>query len=172
MQNLRWMVLNAAVAALYAGLTIGLAPISYGAVQVRLSECMTLLAFYNKKFIPGLVLGCFLANLGSPFGLVDIVVGTLATFVAVYLMRYCANIMVASFMPVIANGIIIALELAYLAEVPLDISLLGVMFYIGIGEFIAVSVIGIIIMRLLLKNNTLQNYILEMDKNITIKNAK
>lgn len=160
MSNMRFLVVNAALAALYAGLTIGLAPISYGAVQVRLSECMTLLAFYNKKFIPGLVLGCFIANMGSPFGAIDIVVGTLATFIALYLMRYCPNVWTASLMPVISNGIIIALELAYLSEVPWDISLLGVMAYIGIGEFIAVSVVGIIIMRLLLKNTVLRDYIL------------
>ena len=42
------------VAALYAALTLGLAPVSYGAVQVRVSEFMTLLAFYDKGLIPGL----------------------------------------------------------------------------------------------------------------------
>ena len=52
--NLRMLILNAAIAAVYAALTIGLAPLSYGPIQVRISEFMTLLAFYNKRFIPGL----------------------------------------------------------------------------------------------------------------------
>ena len=75
--NLRMLILNAAIAAVYAALTIGLAPLSYGPIQVRISEFMTLLAFYNKRFIPGLVIGCFIANIGSPFGLTDMIVGHL-----------------------------------------------------------------------------------------------
>lgn len=58
---------GAMVAALYAALTLGLAPVSYGAVQVRVSEFMTLLAFYDKGLIPGLTLGCLISNVGSSF---------------------------------------------------------------------------------------------------------
>ena len=54
---------GAMVAALYAALTLGLAPLSYGAVQVRVSEFMTLLAFYDKGLIPGLTLGCLISCL-------------------------------------------------------------------------------------------------------------
>ena len=64
------LIRNAIIAALYAALTISLAPLSYGPIQVRVSEFMTLLAFTNRKCMPGLVLGCFLANIGSPYGLI------------------------------------------------------------------------------------------------------
>ena len=107
MIKLRFILVNGLVAALYTVLTIGLAPMSYGPVQVRISEFMTLLAFVNKKYVPGLVTGCLLANLGSPFGITDMAVGTLATFLAVYPMQYCKNLFFASLLPVIANGIII-----------------------------------------------------------------
>lgn len=160
MLNTRNLIMNAIIAALYAALTIGLAPLSYGPIQVRLSECLTLLAFYNRSYVPGLVVGCFIANLGSPFGTVDLVIGTAATFIALYLMRFCQSVWQASLMPVLANGIIIALELAYLGEVPMDASLVGVMFYIALGEAIAVIGLGIGIMKLLLRNQILRSYLL------------
>ena len=98
------LIRNAIIAALYAALTLSLAPLSYGPIQVRVSEFMTLLAFTNRKCMPGLVLGCFLANIGSPYGVTDMVIGTLATFLAVYAMQFCPNLFTASLMPVIFNG--------------------------------------------------------------------
>lgn len=57
--------MNAMIGAAYAVLTILISPIAYGAVQMRLTEIIVLLACYNKKFIPGLTIGCLLANLAS-----------------------------------------------------------------------------------------------------------
>lgn len=90
---------GAMVAALYAALTLGLAPVSYGAVQVRVSEFMTLLAFYDKGLIPGLTLGCLISNVGSPFGITDMLIGTSATFLGLYFMRFCRSAFLASLMP-------------------------------------------------------------------------
>ncbi len=153
--NTRTMVMNAAVAAVYAALTLALAPLSYGPIQVRLSEWMTLLAFVNPKLVPGLVIGCALANLASPFGAIDIVVGTLATWIAVYGMRFVPNLYLASLLPVISNGVIIGLELAFLGALD-GMSLPAVMAYIALGEAIAVSVIGVIVMRLLWRSETIR----------------
>lgn len=160
--QLRSLLFNAALAALYAALTVALAPLSYGPVQVRLSECMTLLAFYNKKWIGGLTVGCFLANIGSPFGAVDMIVGTGATLLALLAMRFAGNLFTASLAPAIANGIIIAAELIYLAEIPADASeFIPVMLYIAAGEFLAVTVIGLPLMKLIMKNPLLKKYISE-----------
>lgn len=159
MIKLRFILVNGLVAALYTVLTIGLAPMSYGPVQVRLSEFMTLLAFVNKKYVPGLVTGCLLANLGSPFGITDMAVGTLATFLAVYPMQYCKNLFFASLLPVIANGIIIGLELYYLAALPANVSLWSTMAYVAAGEFLSVTVLGVVIMKVLLKNDKLRHYL-------------
>lgn len=153
--NTRNLVMNALVAAIYAALTIALAPLSYGPIQIRLAEFMTLLAFRNHKLVPGLTLGCLLANLYSPFGIVDIVVGTFATFIAVYAMRWAPNVYVASLSPVIANGIIIGAELAYVGALPPDMSVAAMMAYIAIGEFAAVSVFGVIVYKLLERTNLL-----------------
>ena len=155
------LIRNAIIAALYAVLTIGLAPLSYGPIQIRISEFMTLLAYTNRKFIPGLVVGCILANLGSPYGPLDIVVGTFATFLALYTMRFCTTLFMASLMPVIFNGVIIGVELAYLAALPKGISLLAAIFYIGLGEFLSVSVFGVFLAQLVLKNEAIKKYIKE-----------
>ena len=161
MLNLRFVLSNAIIAALYAALTLGLAPLSYGPVQVRISEFMTLLAFVNRKYVAGLVMGCFIANIGSPFGIADMVVGTLATFLAVYPMQYCPNIFSASLLPVISNGLIIGTELYYLAALPPDVPLWSAMAYVATGELLSVTVLGVIIMKLLLKSKTIEGYLLK-----------
>lgn len=158
--NSRDLLLNAAAAAVYAALTLALAPLSYGPVQIRFSECMVLLAFYNKKWVPGLTAGCFLANIGSPFGAADMIVGTAATFLAVYAMRWCPNLFTASLAPVLSNGIFIGLELVYLAQVPAAAeAVLPVMAYIAAGECLSVTVIGTLLFRFLMRNEVLRHYI-------------
>ena len=142
-----------ATAAIYAVLTVAMAPISYGAVQLRLSEVMTLLAFVDPVFIPGLVLGNFIANLFSPFGLPDVVFGTLATFIAVFMMSKMKSMLIASFWPTIANGLIIGLELAIFTGAPFVSTAL----YVALGEFLVVTVLGYPVFKVVMKNNTIQN---------------
>jgi len=162
MFDTKFLLKNGLLAALYVILTMGLAPISYGPVQVRISEFMTLLAFVNQRYVPGLVLGCFLANIGSPFGVMDMVVGTFATFIAVYGMRFCPNIYLASLLPVAANGVIVGAELMYLAALPPGMSMLMAMAYIGLGEFLSVSVLGILLVKLMLRNPTLRSFVVRL----------
>ena len=159
MFQVNFLVKNAMIAALYAALTLALAPISYGLIQVRLSEFMTLLAFVDRKYVPGLVLGCFLANIGSPLGAADLAIGTLATFIAVYAMRFCPNIYLASLMPVLSNGIIISLELLWLDLLPAGVLLYTAMGYIALGEFVSVSLVGVLLTRMLMKNHRLKVFL-------------
>ena len=72
------------IGALYAVLTYvsSMMGLAYGEVQFRISEALTILPVFTPAAIPGLVIGCIIANIGSPFGMVDIVCGTLATFAA------------------------------------------------------------------------------------------
>ena len=78
----KW-VYPAMAAALYVALTLAIAPLSYHAVQFRFSELLVFLAFVDARYIPGLTLGCFLANLFGPFGLADAIGGSLATLFSV-----------------------------------------------------------------------------------------
>ena len=158
MDNTKSLIMNAGIAALYAVLTIALAPISYGPVQVRLSEAMTLLAFVNPKLLPGLVIGCFAANLTSPLGPIDMVVGTVATFLALWPMRYVKSMTIASLFPVISNGLIIAGELVYTADIPPE-AFPATALYIGAGEFLSVCIIGRILLKLLLSRENIVQWL-------------
>ena len=72
---------SAVIAALYAALTIALAPISYGPVQFRVSEVLTVLPFLMPSTVSGIVVGCVLANLYTG-SVLDIAFGSLATLLA------------------------------------------------------------------------------------------
>lgn len=146
--NTKNLVRLALVAAAYAALTVLIQPLSYGAIQFRFSEALVLLAFYRKDYSVSLILGCFIANLFSPFGLYDIVFGTLATALAVLPMYYVKNIFVAAIFPVITNGLLVGYEL-YLVGEPFLFSAGTV----ALGEFAVVAVLGILLFRLILEKN-------------------
>ena len=126
-------------------LTIGLAPISYGPVQFRVSEALTLLPFYLPEAIPGLFAGCVFANFFGGFGLPDMVFGSLATLIAAILSRKSGNIYVASLWPVISNMAIIGVMLHVMIEAPLMATCL----YVGLGEAGACWLVGIPLMKIL-----------------------
>ncbi len=91
---------GAVVAAVYTVLTVAL-PFQYGEVQYRVAEAMTVLPFLFPWATPGLIVGCFLANLmGSPFVL-DWVFGTLATAIACFLSERCPKKWLAPLPPVL-----------------------------------------------------------------------
>ena len=72
------LVRGAMVAALYAISTLTLP--AYGALQFRLSEMMTLLAYFNPFYVIPLTIGCAIANIASPFGIIDVIFGSLGSF--------------------------------------------------------------------------------------------
>lgn len=130
---------------MYAALTIALAPISYGPVQFRISEALTLLPFYFPEAIPGLTIGCVLANFFGGFGLTDMFFGSLATLLAAFLTAKSKNIFVAAFWPVAFNAVIIGAMLHILIEVPL----IATGLYVGLGEAGACYVVGLPLMKIL-----------------------
>ena len=83
--RIMFIVRAALIAALYAALTLALYPISYGPVQFRVSEALTLLPVFMPEAIPGLFVGCLLANLIGSATIWDIVFGSLATLIAAVL---------------------------------------------------------------------------------------
>ena len=160
--KLRQMVFAALIAAVYAAVTLALSPISYGNLQIRASEAMTLLPVLFAPAVPGITLGCFLANLfGAMMGLnvlgyLDCVIGTLATFLAAVLTKRFAHIQfkgicwVSVLMPVVFNALMIGLELA-VALMP-NALLEGFVIFgleVAIGELIAVAGFGIPLIKAL-----------------------
>lgn len=140
----------AVVAAIYAVMTICLAPLSYGAVQVRLSEVLMLLCIYRKRWCISLTIGCMIANLFSGIA-VDFLFGTAATCIAAFLMLAIRKPLPASLIPAVINGLLIGAELRLFADVPFFLGMLGV----AAGEIIAVSVIGLPMLRAAQKSDIL-----------------
>lgn len=146
--NVRNITRLALVAALYAAVTLAIPGLSFSAVQFRFSEILVLLCFYRKDYCVPLILGCFIANLFSPFGLYDIIFGTLATAAAVIPMYYVRNIWLSSLLPVISNGIIVGFEL-FLCGEPLWFS----MGTVALGELVVITVIGCPLFRFALERS-------------------
>lgn len=100
--------INGVVAALYFVLTYFFQPIAFSPVfQVRLGEALTLLPFVYGNSYVGLALGCFFANLGSPFGIWDALLGSTVTLIAGYLTSKIKNLYLAPLPPVLLNAFIL-----------------------------------------------------------------
>lgn len=144
--NTRNLTRAAVIAALYAAVTLLLAPISFGPMQLRVSEAMTLLPVIWPEAALGLFVGCFLSNLIGGYGIIDAVVGGLATLIAALLTRKLRkNRFVAALPPVLVNAVAIGLLLHFVADAPLWITML----YIGVGQALACYVLGIPLLALL-----------------------
>ncbi|WAW14953.1 QueT transporter family protein [Peptostreptococcus equinus] len=156
--NKKTLTRQAIVAALYAIMTIAVPALSYGPIQFRLSEILTLLAFFNPEYIVGLTLGCAIANIFSSLGAIDIVVGTLASFLALTAMSKIKNIWIASLMPAIFS-ILIGLEIVLISPVPLSFFVITAQ--IMLSELIIVTILGVPIFKTLMKNKDFYRLIKE-----------
>ena len=144
----------AVIAALYAALTVFIMPASYGVMQFRISEALTVLPAFTPVAIPGLFIGCVVANLVSPVGMIDVVVGSAATLIAAvcsYLLRDHKILVPPP--PVIANAVLVGLELYYYYNV--NFSLPACMFWVGIGEAGACYLLGYPLMLMLEKHKNI-----------------
>ena len=151
----------AMIAAIYTVVSLVLAPFSYGNIQVRIAEALTILPLIYRPSIAGVTLGCFLTNLigammgVNPTGMIDAVVGTAATLFAAILTyqlrdRKIAGIPVLSpMMPVIFNFFFVGMELSVLyfeGNVWLGLLIMGT--EVAIGELISV-IIGYFLVKAL-----------------------
>lgn len=154
--------LNGIIAALYATLTIFIAPLSYGPIQFRFSEILVLLCFFNKRYAIGLTLGCLIANCFSPTAPLDVPFGTLATLLACIGIMFSKHLLVAIAFPVVFNAFIIAAELSFYNE-PYWLSVLTV----GAGE-LAVMVLGYIFF-ILIKRSKMFMHAIKANQNLDCK---
>lgn len=161
--KVKHLVLSAFIGSAYAALTIVLAPISYGQIQVRLSEALTLLPYFSKFSIPGLFIGCIIANIAGGYGLPDIIFGSLATLTAAILTYYIGKSKfkykkyLAPLPPVAINAVVIGLILKYTLNLPLLIT----MFWVGLGEAVSCYLFGLILVSIVEKNARLKKYFIE-----------
>jgi len=153
----RFMTRAGIIAALYVATTLLLAPISYGAVQCRVSEALCLLPVLTPAAVPGLAIGCLIANLLGSGVWYDVILGSLTTLAAALLTQKLKDKPVlASLPPVILNGLVVG-SIVYFAYQfvpgsPVNFAqLLITMGSVAAGESIACCVLGVILVRALKK---------------------
>ncbi len=150
MKKTKFIVRAAIIAAIYAGLTILFSGFAYGPVQFRISEALTILPVFTTAAIPGLTVGCIIANLVGGFGLADIVFGSLASLIGAlgtWLLR--RQTVLAPLPPFIANALIIGPMLYFV--MPESPALLMNVATVGIGELVICMGLGIPLILLLKK---------------------
>ena len=151
----RRLALAGLIAAVYAAATLILPIPQYMGVQFRVAEAMTVLPFLFPEAVPGLAVGCFLANLlGSPI-MLDWIFGTLATLLAALWSRRMPNLYLAALPPVVCNAAIVGAEIAWFTVQEggafwpaYGLSALTV----GLGELAACFLLGVPLANLLGKN--------------------
>ncbi|NLT11945.1 MAG: QueT transporter family protein [Clostridiaceae bacterium] len=160
-----YLTTAATIAALYVVLTLPFAQFAFGPIQFRLAECLVILPILLPAAIPGITIGCFLANLLNPgnLGPIDIVFGSLATLVAALLTYRLAkmapfkkliiNDIVALVPPIIVNAIIVGTYLTFLlTEGAIRVTMIIVnVVYVGLSEMAVVYFIGLPLLVVLRK---------------------
>ena len=153
---------GAIIAAMYVALTLIFAPISFGAVQVRIAEVLTILPMFTPAAIPGLFIGCLIANGIGGGILLDVIFGSIATLLGAvfgYLLRF--NRWLVPIPAIVSNTIIVPFVLKYGYGIEIPIWLM--MIYIAIGEIIGCYVLGEAFASVLMRRKDLLN-VLKLDK--------
>lgn len=136
---------GAVIAAIYIVLTLIFHPISFGPIQFRISEALCVLPFFTPAAVPGLVIGCFLSNLLAGAMSMDVIFGSLATFIGAlgsYGLRKSKFLVLLP--PILSNALIIpwVLRYAYGSADMIPVAMVTV----GLGEILAVGVLGSILL--------------------------
>ena len=147
--HIRFVTVTGVIAGLYTALTLVLAPFSFGIVQCRVSEALTILAAYHPAAVAGLTVGCALSNFvglamgANVAGALDILLGTLATGLAAWLsyrlrhIRWGGLPVLSAIPPVLFNALIIGAELTVVLGPRNLPTLLMWMGSVGLGQLIA-----------------------------------
>lgn len=162
--NIRYLTKASLIAAIYIVLVLlqvlpfPLASLTFGPIQLRLAEGLTLLPLVEAAAVPGLFVGCLLANLllapYSGFGLIDILGGSLVTLIAAYLTSKMKSKISGMIPPVVLNGLIVSIWVSYFTKIPYVYTVLG----IGGGELASVAIFGSLILYVYEKATNFKEY--------------
>lgn len=148
--TVRDLAQGAIIAAVYALLTIFLAPISSGLIQCRVSEAMSVLPYFTFAAVPGLFIGCVIANLLVGATIYDVIFGSLATLLAAYItyaMRKRFSKYLAPLPSVVINALVVGWLLTSIYGI--EVSYWVAAGYVAIGQAIACFALGIPLLKLL-----------------------
>lgn len=147
MLKIHYLIRIALIAALYITINILFAPISYGLVQVRIAEALSILPFIDHAAIGGLFLGCILSNLWGGLGIIDVLGGALCTLLAAILTSKIQKPFWAPIPPVLINSLGVSLYIRILFKMPYWLTVS----YIFTGQFIACYLLGYPLLLVLIK---------------------
>ncbi len=161
---LRRLAEGGLIAAMYAALTMALTFSSFGVVQFRVAEMLTILPIFTPAAIPGLAIGCLVANLfgllsgANLIGVWDLVLGPLATLVAAFLTRALGSIrlkglpILATLPPVLFNAAAVGWELTFVLF-EFSWPLYGInALQVALGQFAACTICGLLLATALEKS--------------------
>ncbi|MGE5422594.1 MAG: QueT transporter family protein [Ignavibacteriales bacterium] len=133
------------IAALYAALSFVFAATSFGitipflgVLQFRPAEALTLLPILFPEAIPGIFVGCVIANSVSPLGIVDVVCGSMVSLLAAWLTWYFRNSFLAYLSPIILNSLLVSLYLYSFFKIPYWLTAIS----IGVSETVVIFLLG------------------------------
>ena len=136
------------VAALYIALSLVLAPLSFGAIQMRLGEMLKVLPFFNRKYTIALVIACVIVNLFSPLGMIDVIIGTANTIVCCLIVERVKHIALVPVLVAVISGLFIGFELNLVFGLPFIYSAITV----AIGQLVVVT-LGVIVFKTIQKKS-------------------
>ena len=147
---IRSICYNAIVCALYVMLVFIFSFMSYEALQLRIAEILIFLVLINKKYQIGLTLGCFIANIIGPLGLIDAIVGGTSTLIACNLIHLCKKPwLMLIFLPL--SNILVGLEIAFIYALDFIPALISIL-WIMLSELIMAS-LALVIYYIFRKKN-------------------
>ncbi len=146
----------AIIAALYVVLIVVFKPISYGVIQVRFAEILTVLPFFTPAAIPGVTIGCLLSGILTGASIPDIIFGSMATLIGAivsYRIRRFKYLVVIP--PIVSNALIVPWILKYSYGSPDAIPFM--MGTVAVGEIIAAGILGTFLLIALDKSKVFRN---------------
>ncbi|MBQ8089621.1 MAG: QueT transporter family protein [Pyramidobacter sp.] len=152
----RHLTLGALIAAAYVALTVVFAPISFGPIQVRIAEALTILPMFTPAAVPGLFIGCVIGNLFGDAIIWDVIFGSFATLIGAaggWLLRRSRWLVPVP--AIVANAVIVPPVLRYGYGISMPLPLMTA--YITVGESLSCYVMGELLASVLLKNRFFRN---------------
>lgn len=145
--NTKALVQISLTASLYFVLTLVFSAISFGPIQIRVSEMLNFLVLISARYIIGVTIGVAISNFFSPLGIIDVFVGSLSTLIILVMIYYCvkivSNLKLKIIIAIIINVLMmftIALEISIIYELNFWISYLS----IALGQLLTMCIGGII----------------------------
>jgi uncharacterized membrane protein len=136
------------VASLYVVVTVMLAVISFGAIQLRMSEMFNYLALYHKRYVVAVTLGVVFANFLSPTWVLDVPVGGISTFLVLIICRAATKYIKNEAWKIAVTAVIFAASMFTIAgqlTLLLGLPFFHTWLFVGLGELLSMTIGGIII---------------------------